>query len=153
MQLLTCPVCGETNEIDDEELAIGQSIGVLLCATCESPLFDEGEGTEHAMDDDEQPVGDYQRPGQPVTAELVEELTFAVQALTDQVRCLRLAIDEIEAELGWAIRTRVLPQLQPPSFTTLQTSPSEAERVTSGPLRSPSLASNSGEAARQPSLW
>lgn len=48
------------------------------------------------------------------TPESVEELTLAVQALTDQVRMLRQAVDEIGDELGWAIRKRVIPELLPP---------------------------------------
>jgi hypothetical protein len=48
--------------------------------------------------------------------EELAELTGAVLTLTEQVRCLRLAVDEIEAELGWAIRTKVLDRLPPPQF-------------------------------------
>jgi hypothetical protein len=120
MQLLTCPICGEITEIDEDELAIGDLVGVLLCATCESPLRSEDEILQHAMDDegevDSEPTT---APKGMLTAEVVEELTIAVQGLTDQVRCLRLAIDEIEAELGWAIRNRVIPQLQPPSLADI----------------------------------
>lgn len=50
------------------------------------------------------------------TAEQIVELTEAVTTLTDQVRCLRLAVDEIEAELGWAIRTKVLDQPPRPTL-------------------------------------
>jgi hypothetical protein len=50
------------------------------------------------------------------SSEQISELTEAVIALTDQVRCLRLAVDEIEQELGWAIRTKVLDRLPPPRF-------------------------------------
>ena len=57
-------------------------------------------------------------------SEEVVELTEAVLTLTEQVRMLRLSLDEIEQELGWAIRTRVLDRLPPPSPT----------RVTSMPL-------------------
>jgi len=44
------------------------------------------------------------------------ELAGAVLTLTEQVRCLRMAVDEIEAELGWAIRTKVLDRLPRPQF-------------------------------------
>jgi len=50
-----------------------------------------------------------------VSAEQVCDLTDAVLTLTEQVRMLRLAVDEIGAELGWAIRTRALDRLPPPS--------------------------------------
>jgi hypothetical protein len=76
------------------------------------------EEIEHAMDEPAVPLARCEHKVRPVSAELVEELTTAVQVLTDQVRCLRLAIDEIEAELGWAIRTRVIPQLRSPSLVT-----------------------------------
>lgn len=41
------------------------------------------------------------------TVEQVAELTEAVITLTEQVRCLRHAVDEIESELGWTLRNRV----------------------------------------------
>lgn len=50
------------------------------------------------------------------TPEMIEELSSAVQALTDQVRMLRQAVDEIGDELGWAIRNRVIPKRQPPTI-------------------------------------
>jgi hypothetical protein len=50
------------------------------------------------------------------TAEQITELTEAVLILTDQVRMLRLAVDEIEQELGWAIRTQVLDRVPRPEF-------------------------------------
>src|SRR5438874_9768159 len=53
---------------------------------------------------------------QPPSADQIADLTDAVLTLTDQVRCLRLAVDEIEQELGWAIRTKVLDRLPPPQF-------------------------------------
>jgi hypothetical protein len=52
----------------------------------------------------------------PPSSEQIAELTKAVITLTEQVRCLRLAVDEIEQELGWAIRTKVLDRLPPPQF-------------------------------------
>lgn len=53
---------------------------------------------------------------QPPSAEQVAELTEAVLTLTDQVRCLRISVDEIEQELGWAIRSKVLEHLPRPEF-------------------------------------
>src|SRR5690349_21087564 len=53
---------------------------------------------------------------QPPSAGQLADLTEAVRTLTDQVRCMRLAIDEIESELDWAIRTKVLDRLPPPEF-------------------------------------
>jgi hypothetical protein len=44
------------------------------------------------------------------------EFAGAVLTLTEQVRCLRLAVDEIEQELGWAIRAKVLDRLPRPQF-------------------------------------
>lgn len=61
-----------------------------------------------------------------VSTESVHELTDAVLSLTDQVRMLRLAVDEIEQELGWAIRTRVLdnfPTSPPTRITSLPLDP------------------------------
>ncbi len=52
----------------------------------------------------------------PPSADQIVELTEAVITLTEQVRCLRLAVDEIEQELGWAIRTKVLDRLPRPQF-------------------------------------
>ena len=49
------------------------------------------------------------------SSDQVCDLTDAVLILTEQVRMLRLAVDEIGEELGWAIRTRVLDRLPPPS--------------------------------------
>lgn len=47
--------------------------------------------------------------------EQIEALTAAVFVLTDQVRrALRMSVDEIEQELGWAIRTKVLDRLPRP---------------------------------------
>jgi hypothetical protein len=51
------------------------------------------------------------RKYEPTSAEQVAELTDAVLVLTEQVRCLRLSIDEIEQELGWTIRAKVLDRL------------------------------------------
>jgi len=51
---------------------------------------------------------------QPPSADQIEDLTSTVLTLTEQVRCLRHAIDEVEQELGWAIRTRVIDRLPPP---------------------------------------
>lgn len=52
----------------------------------------------------------------PPTPDQIEELTAAVIALGDHVRHLRHAVDEIEQELGWAIRTKVLDRLPRPEF-------------------------------------
>lgn len=57
------------------------------------------------------------------TSEQVCDLTDAVLTLTEQVRLLRLAVDEIGADLGWAIRTRVLDRLPPPSATRITSLP------------------------------
>ena len=46
----------------------------------------------------------------------IEELTLTVAKLTEQVRMLRQAVDEIGDELGWAIRNRVIAQVHPPPF-------------------------------------
>lgn len=46
--------------------------------------------------------------------EQVEALSEAVLILTDQVRALRHSVDEIEQELGWAIRAKVLDRLPRP---------------------------------------
>lgn len=43
------------------------------------------------------------------TAEQIADLTEAVLTLTDQVRCLRLSVDEIEQELGWTVLDRFPP--------------------------------------------
>jgi hypothetical protein len=51
---------------------------------------------------------------QPPTGDQVEQLTDAVLVLTEQVRCLRLSVDEIEAELGWTIRRKILEPNQSP---------------------------------------
>lgn len=53
---------------------------------------------------------------QPPTTEQIADLTEAVITLTEQVRCLRLSVDEIESELGWAIRTQVLDRLPAPQY-------------------------------------
>jgi hypothetical protein len=55
-------------------------------------------------------------PPTEITAEQIANLTDAVIGLTEQVRVLRMAVDEIEQELGWAIRTKVLDRLPPPQF-------------------------------------
>lgn len=52
----------------------------------------------------------------PPTPDQIEELTAAVVAWRDHVRHLRHAVDEIELELGWAIRTKVLDRLPRPEF-------------------------------------
>lgn len=43
-----------------------------------------------------------------ITPEQIDDLTQAVVSLTEQVRVLRQAVDEIGDELGWAIRNRVV---------------------------------------------
>jgi len=58
------------------------------------------------------PVG-FDQEWEHATSAQVCDLTDAVLTLTEQVRMLRLAVDEIGEELGWAIRTRVLDQLPP----------------------------------------
>ena len=52
----------------------------------------------------------------PPTPDQIEELTSAVIALGDHVRHLRHSVDEIEQELGWAIRTKVLNRLPRPEY-------------------------------------
>ncbi len=47
-------------------------------------------------------------PSSAITPEQVEDLTQAVVSLTEQVRVLRQAVDEIGDELEWAIRNRVV---------------------------------------------
>lgn len=42
------------------------------------------------------------------TSGQVNDLTDAVMSLTEQVRMLRQAVDEIGDELGWAIKNRVV---------------------------------------------
>ena len=44
----------------------------------------------------------------PITSEQIDDLSQAVISLTEQVRVLRHAVDEIGDELGWAIRNRVV---------------------------------------------
>lgn len=51
------------------------------------------------------------------------ELTEAVLTLTEQVRMLRQSLDELEQDVGWAIRTRVLDRLPPPSPTRVTSFP------------------------------
>jgi hypothetical protein len=87
------------------------------------------------------------------TPEMVEELTLAVNSLTDQVRMLRQAVDEIGDELGWAIRNRVIPELLPPviPITSMPVDPLAddfCQRVNEVPREiSPSAATKQG------SLW
>jgi len=47
-------------------------------------------------------------PRADITPEQVHDLTQAVISLSEQVRVLRQAVDEIGDELGWAIRNRVV---------------------------------------------
>ena len=60
-----------------------------------------------------------------ISPEQVEDLTQAVLSLTEQVRVLRQAVDEIGDELGWAIRNRVV---------VIQPLEPQSRRITSFPL-------------------
>lgn len=59
-----------------------------------------------------------------ITPDQIDDLTQATISLTEQVRMLRHAVDEIGDELGWAIRNRVM---------TVESLESYSQRITSLP--------------------
>jgi hypothetical protein len=62
-----------------------------------------------------------------ITPEQIDDLSQAVISLTEQLRVLRHAVDEIGDELGWAIRNRVM---------TVESLESYSKRITSFPIDS-----------------